>query len=99
MFDPTLLFPAFQAAGMLHCALRTDCMPPAEFQVGFVQPGQLILGEAVHSDQIEIEYETRAAPDLRPGERIALCGQTFRVRQPALKKGDGFFSTVELEVQ
>lgn len=99
MFDPTLLFPAFKAAGMLHSALRSDAVPPVAFDADFVQPGQLILGEAVQSDQVQLEYETRAAPDLRVGERLVLDGSTYRVRQPPLKQGDGFYSRVELERQ
>lgn len=97
MFNPALLFPAFEAAGMLHSALREEAMPPASFAVGFVQPSQLILGEAVQSDQIEIEYETRVAVDLRVGERLAICGSQFVVRQPPAKLGDGFYSRAELE--
>jgi hypothetical protein len=100
VFDPTLLFPAFKAAGMLHSALRSDAVPPVAFDVDFVQPGQLILGEAVLSDQVQVEYETRSAPDLRVGERLVLDGATtYRVRQPPLKQGDGFYSRVELEQQ
>lgn len=99
MFNPSLLFPAFAAVGMLHCAMRMQAMPPATFDVGFVQPSQLILGEAVQSDQIEIEYETRSAPDLQRGELLAICGSNFRVRQAPSKQGDGFFSRAELERQ
>jgi hypothetical protein len=99
MFDPSLLFPAFKAAGMLHAVARSDAAPPAAFDADFVQPGQLILGDAVHSDQVQIEYQTGAAPDLRVGERLVIAGSTYRVRQPPLKQGDGFFSRVELERQ
>lgn len=100
MFDPALLFPAFKAAGMLHVFQRSDAVPPVEFDADFVQPGQLILGEAVHSDQVQIEYQTGAAPDLHVGERLVMDGAaTYRVRQPPLKQGDGFFSRVELERQ
>ena len=99
MFDPSILFPAFSAAGMLNCALRSDAMPPATFSAGFVQPDQLILGDAVQSSEIEIEYQTADAPNLKVGERLVICGSTFRVRQPPKKTGDGFFSRAELERQ
>lgn len=99
MWDPTVLFPAFKAAGLLHTALRSDAVPPAGFDVDFVQPGQVILAEAVHSDQVQVEYVTATAPDLRVGERLEIADSAYRVRQPPLKQGDGFFSRAELERQ
>ncbi len=97
MFDPSILFEAFAAAGILHTATRLGTMPPAQFDVGFVQPSALILGDAVQTDHTEVEYVTGAAPDLAVGEKLTVCGKDYRVRQKPLKQGDGYFSHAELE--
>ena len=69
----------------------------AGFIVGLQRPEQLILGDAVHTAQIEIEYTTADAPDLAPGNGITIDGTAYRVHQQPRKQGDGTFSRAELE--
>ncbi len=98
MFDPSILFPAFKAAGMLSVATRLGQVPPVDIDVGFVQPDGLILGDAVQTTDVEVEYITTAAvPPVRVGEALRIGTETYRVRQPPRKTGDGTYSRVVLE--
>lgn len=98
MFDPSILFDAFKATGMLSVATRLDQVPQTDLDVGFVQPDGLILGEAVQTTDIEIEYVTATAvPALRVGEALRIDADAYRVRQPPRKSGDGTYTRVTLE--
>ncbi|MDP9902616.1 hypothetical protein [Variovorax ginsengisoli] len=97
-FDPSILFPAFKAAGMLARATRLQSIPVVDIDVGFVQPDGLILGDAVQTTDIEIEYVTSSVvPPLRVGEALRIKGQAYRVRMPPQRKADGYFTRTTLE--
>lgn len=96
MFDPTILFDAFKGAGMLDQATLLG-PSPVSFDVGFLQPENLIMGEAVQTSDIVIEFVTASSPQLRTGTALVIKGQAYRVRQPPNKQGDGYYSRATLE--
>jgi hypothetical protein len=99
VFDPSILFTAFKAHGLLKVATRTDKVPAVDLDVGFVQPSELLLGEMVQSEQIVIEYVTATAvPALALGESITIDSVAYRVRTPPALQGDGTYSRATLEL-
>lgn len=104
MFDPSILWDALRDEGMLAEATPVSPTPGATFSVGFRQPGNLILGDAVQTDSIDIEYVSAQAVDLAPGHQLDLQARgwaqpvRYTVRQPPMKIDDGYFSRVALEV-
>lgn len=82
---------------MASRAVRTAVPGDTGFVVGFVRPEDLILGEAVLTAQIEIEYVTADAPDLAIGERLIIGGAAYRVQNAPRKLGDGTFSRAALQ--
>lgn len=95
MFDPSVFMPAFKDAGMLVQATRLQL--GTSFDCGFIQPDEPLFGEEALSAQIRIEFETSAADDLAIGETLEIGTDLYRVRSPARRQGDGYFSTVDLE--
>ena len=90
-------FAAFDDAGMLSAATYQPAVGAAvSVKVGFSQPDTLLLNEMVQVSQYQIEYETATMPDLDDGESITIGVDAYKVRGIPQKKGDGFFSTVEL---
>jgi hypothetical protein len=99
MFDPSLFWSAFQAAGMLVTATYEPTSgPPVDFQAGFKRPDQVELDGILHTTQYSIEYQT-ADVTLKRGAVLTIAGEAgkFRLREPAQAKGDGFFSVAFLE--
>lgn len=97
MFDPTDFMATFEAHGMAVRAIRTAVPGDTGFVVGFVQPEELILGDAVQTAQIEIEYATADAPALALGTGLTIQGAAYRVNAVPRKRGDGTFSRAALE--
>lgn len=97
VFDTSIFMPTFEAHGLAVRATRTRVPGDAGFVVGFVQPEQLILADAVHTAQIEIEYTTAEAPALVPGTELTIKGVVYRVNQAPRKQGDGTYTRAALE--
>ncbi len=97
MFDASILLGVFEAHGMATRAYRTQVANDMGFIVGFVTPEQLILGDSVHTAQIEIEYATADVPVLTMGTALTIGSATYRVNQQPRKQGDGIFSRASLE--
>lgn len=97
MFDASILLSTFEAHGMAMRAYRTQVANDMGFIVGFVTPEQLILGDSVHTAQIEIEYATTDAPALAMGTALTIGSTTYRVNQQPRKQGDGTFSRASVE--
>ncbi|HCY17174.1 MAG TPA: hypothetical protein DHV21_14570 [Curvibacter sp.] len=97
MFDPSIFMGVFEAHGLATRAVRTAVPGDTGFVVGFVRPEDLILGEAVHTAQIEIEYATADAPALAVGESLTIGGTAYRVQNAPRKQGDGTFSRAALQ--
>lgn len=97
MFDPSVFMGVFEAHGMATRAVRASAPGGPGFVVGFVQPEQLILGDSVHTAQIEIEYTSVDAPTLAAGEGLTISGKSYRVHNVPRKQGDGTFTRAELE--
>ncbi len=112
MFDASTFMSAFEAHGMALRAYRVQVPYDEGFVVGFVQPEQLILGDAVQTSQLEIEYASADAPALVGGSVLSLNDQLslalgtellidetyYRINQPPRKLGDGTFSRASVEV-
>lgn len=96
-WDPSIFFAAFERAGMLSKAVL---MPPSgvalAFDVDYRQPDQVVLEGMVHSTDYSIEYQA-ADVDLKRDDLLQVAGQSFRVRQTPLAKGNGFFMIALLE--
>jgi hypothetical protein len=99
MFDPHGFLAVFEAHGLATRAYRTQVPNDVGFIVGFVQPEQLIFGDAVQTAQIEIEYTTAAAPALAVGTALTIEGKAYRVNQKPRQTGDGTFTRAALEEQ
>lgn len=99
MFDPAGFLAVFEAHGLATRAYRIQVPGDKGFVVGFVQPEQLLLGDAVQSAQFEIEYTTTDAPALALGTVLSIGGRRYRVNQPPRKQGDGTFTRAALEEQ
>lgn len=99
MFDPVGFLAQFEAHGLATRATRTQVPNDMGFIVGFVQPEQLLFGDAVQTAQFEIEYTTTHAPTLALGTALSIDGTVYRVTQPPRKQGDGTFTRAALEVQ
>jgi hypothetical protein len=111
MFDTSHFMQVFEDNGMALRALRAGAPAGPGFVVGLQRPEQLILGDAVHTAMIEIDYATADAPDLATGEGLTIGrlahldtgeavlvdGVAYRVRDVPRKQGDGSFSKAELE--
>jgi hypothetical protein len=97
MFDPSVFMSVFADHGLALRAYRTAMPNDVGFLVGFVQPEQLILGESVHTSQVEIEYATAMAPALVLGTELSINGVAYRVQQVPRKQGDGTFTRALLE--
>lgn len=97
MFNSSIFMATFEAHGLAQRAVRTAVPGDTGFVVGFVRPDQLILGDAVQTAQIEIEYTTADAPALALGDGLTIGGTQYRVRNKPRKQGDGAFSRAELE--
>ena len=97
MFDAHGFLATFEAHGMTTRAYRTQVANDMGFIVGFVTPEQLILGDSVHTAQIEIEYATADVPVLTMGTALTIGSATYRVNQQPRKQGDGIFSRASLE--
>ncbi|MFZ3141150.1 head-tail joining protein [Polaromonas sp.] len=87
----------FEDHGMATRAIRASAPAGPGFIVGFMRPEQLILGDSVHTAQIEIEYATVDAPSLALGEMLTIGAKQYRVHNVPRKQGDGTFTRAELE--
>lgn len=95
-FDPSVLFPAMSRAGLLSTAsISTGLAAGREIQVGFATPDEVVLAGEMQAPQVVIEYQTRDAA-LRPGDQLVISGVSYRVIQKPRRRGDGFFSLVQL---
>ena len=99
MFDPVGFLAVFEAHGLATRAFRAQVPGDMGFIVGFVQPEQMLFGDAVQTAQFEIEYTTADAPALPLGTALRIDGRLYRVNQPPRKHGDGTFTRAALEEQ
>jgi hypothetical protein len=99
MFDPVGFLAHFEAHGLAQRATRTLVPGDTGFIVGFVQPEELLFGDAVHTAQFEIEYTTLDAPALALGTALSIDGKVYRVTQAPRRQGDGTFTRAALELQ
>lgn len=98
MFDPLGFLAQFEAHGLATRATRTQVPGDVGFVVGFVQPEQLLFGDAVQTAQFEVEYTTTDAPTLALGTALSIGGVVYRVNQVPRRQGDGTFTRAALEV-
>jgi hypothetical protein len=98
MFDPHDFLATFEAHGLATRAVRTQVPGDMGFIVGFVQPDEMLFGDAVQTAQFAIEYTTADAPSLALGPALNIDGTAYRVNQPPRKQGDGTFTRAALEV-
>lgn len=98
MFDASILFKAFKSTGMLVQATRLAYPGAKPIDAGFVRPDALILGDAVQTSAVELEYVTDSVvPPLAHAEALQIGEQAYRVSGPPRREGDGFFSRARLE--
>lgn len=95
-WDPSVLFPAAAAAGMLKSitvTLANGSQLPS-FDAGFETPDVpfQLQDVKVQSSEYAIEYETAKAPGLAKNSKVLIDGQDYLVREPPSRVGDGFYS-------
>jgi hypothetical protein len=95
-FDPARFFAAFKPHRLVTPAVAKAGGKRVEFDVYFKRPDVLVLADDVHSTDFRIEYETRSVT-LNVGDRIEANCKHYRVRQPPMAQGDGFFTQALLE--
>jgi hypothetical protein len=97
-FPTEVLFKAFKGSGMLEAAVYQPASgSPVPFDVQWVRPEQLLLGDQVQSTEYEIEFETASVPRIAKGVPIQVGATLYRARAPAQTQGDGYFSRCALE--
>lgn len=96
MWDNSLFDEAFDAAGIRVKATLLKGGQP-DFQVRFERPQQIMLDDQVHTTSYSIEYTTSAAPPISMDDQIRIGGETYRVVQPPVAQGDGYWTIAELE--
>ena len=89
MFDPSVIWAAIAAVGMLKTAQVDGVADPV--QIGFETPDLLELGTQVTVAEYQMEYRAQDLPDLARGTELAIDGSRYRVRRPPRRKGDGYF--------
>lgn len=96
MWDNSLFDEAFDRAG-----LRVQATPlqagRSSFQARFERPQQIMLEDQVHTTNYSIEYTSSAASWLKLGDMLSIEGDTYRVIQPPVAQGDGYWTIAELE--
>ncbi len=97
MFDTSGFMQVFEDHGLATRAFRASLPGSDGFIVGFERPEDLILGDAVQTAHIMVEFNSNDAPNLVVGEELTIKGVSYRVRNKPQPKGDGSFSKVELE--
>ena len=95
MFDPSVIWAAIAAVGMLKTAQVDGVADPV--QIGFETPDLLELGTQVTVAEYQMEYRAQDLPDLARGTELAIDGSRYRVRRPPRRKGDGYFMIADLE--
>lgn len=96
-FQPDRLFAAFARAGLLDdAAYQPRFGPRKRFRIGFVQADQLLADYQVVGPDVLIEYQTVDCPDLVVDQEVEIAGAAYRVAQPPVKTGDGFFTLAKL---
>lgn len=96
MWDNSLFDEAFDAAGLRVTATLVKG-GRHDFQARFERPQQIMLDEQVHTTNYSIEYTTGDVPEVRRGDQVEIAGQTYRVVQPPVAQGDGYWTIAELE--
>ncbi|QBQ98173.1 head-tail joining protein [Paraburkholderia pallida] len=94
MFDLSVFWPAFKAAGMLE-RVTVDGTPD-EFDAGFNRPDIVLFDRAKVSDNV-LEYQTADAPALTTGSVLVIKGMRYRVSDKPVQDRAGFFSQVPVE--
>ena len=96
MFDPSILFPALRAAGLLDAGRFTvGATVYDDVSVGFRMPGEVDFDGMARRDY-EVEYETAKVPGLAMGHLVRVKGRDFKVLASPLAVGDGFYSVAKL---
>ena len=95
MFDPSLIWPAFAAAGML---VEVTPASGSAFTAGFRRPDTMVLDGLAQSADYSLEYQTADAT-LRRDDMLTIGGTTYKVKRPPMASPDGHFSTVYLTKQ
>lgn len=73
---------AAKARGMTVVATITSAGDTADFDVGFIRPGMLMLNGQTRSTEYRIELLDPAdVPDLDEGDTVVIGSETFRVRE------------------
>lgn len=94
MFDESVFFPAFAAAGMLYRAQVPDANGGSVcVDVGYYEPDMPMLSfgnnKGTLSKEYQIEYQADDLPGLAEGDQVLLtgdrfpAGQLFVVREPS----------------
>lgn len=96
MWDNSLFDEAFDVAGLRVTATLLKGDHP-QFKVRFEQPQQIMLDDQVHTTNYSIEYTTHDVPAIEWDDRIEIAGVTYRVIQPPVTQGDGYWTIAELE--
>jgi len=101
-WNPAVLVAAAGRAGMLCQAVYQPAGAAVAFQVSFLQPETLVLGDQRQVSDFEIEYPTAALPaQLREGDQVRITDlqgatATYRANAHARKVGTGYFSRCDL---
>lgn len=98
MLNSAEFFESFQEAGFLKPASWTPSAggTPRTGNVRYRAGSVDVLNDAVRTTDHEITYVTAQFPGLKEGERIAVDGQLFQVRQKPTALLDGTVARADL---
>lgn len=104
MFNPTLIWAAFEVAGLLvDVTYQPASGDPVLFKAGFLCPDATLFDGAAQETDFSIEYKSQDVT-LPRGAALSITGclneamnGSYKVRHTPGMTGDGFFSTAYLE--
>jgi len=96
MWDNARFDEAFDAVGLRETVqVLNASFPP--FKARFDRPQQIIVGDQIHTTDYAIEYTTSDAPGLAYDNQLSILDVVYRVKQPPVAQGDGYWTIAQLE--
>ncbi len=90
---------AFDRIGVREEVTLIKGAPPyLTFQARFDRPQQIVLDGEVHTTEYSIECTTSDVPNLKYHDVLMIGGARYRLRNPPLAQGDGYWTRASLEL-
>lgn len=98
VWDNSRFDEAFDRAGFRQeIWLVRQGKPDFPFKARFDRPDLAVMDGDVHTTDYKIEYATAEVPGIKYRSVIRIGGETYRVKDEPLVRGDGYWSLAQLE--